>query len=41
MARIQRCPVGKHWSLVVPVKEASLTEEERQLAREHHDIRVP
>jgi hypothetical protein len=41
VARFQRCPVGKHWSLVVPVKEANLTEEERQLAREHHDIRVP
>ena len=41
VARIQRCPVGKHWSLVVPVKEANLTDEERQLAREHHDIRVP
>ena len=41
VARIQRFPVGKHWSLVVPVKEANLTEEERQLAREHHDIRIP
>ena len=41
VARVQRGPVGKHWSLVVPVKEANLTEEERQLAREHHDIRVP
>ena len=33
--------VGKHWSLVVPVREADLTEEERQFAREHHDIRIP
>ena len=24
MARVQRCPVGKHWSLVVPVREADL-----------------
>ena len=41
VARVQRCPVGKHWSLVVPVREAALTEEERQFAREHHDIRIP
>jgi hypothetical protein len=41
VARVQRCPVGKHWSLVVPVREADLTEEERQFAREHHDIRIP
>ncbi len=41
VARVQRCPVGKHWSLVVPVREAHLTEEERQFAREHHDIRIP
>jgi len=41
VARVQRCPVGKHWSLVVPVREADLTEEERQFARAHHDIRIP
>ncbi len=41
VARVQRCPVGKHWSLVVPVRDASLTEEERQFARAHHDIRIP
>jgi hypothetical protein len=41
VARVQRCPVGKHWSLVVPVREADLTEEERQFAQDHHDIRIP
>jgi hypothetical protein len=41
VARVQRCPVGKHWSLVVPVRDADLTEEERHFAREHHDIRIP
>jgi hypothetical protein len=41
VARVQRCPVGKHWSLVVPVREADLTEEERQFAQAHHDIRIP
>ena len=41
VARVQRCPVGQHWSLVVPVRNASLTESEREFALEHHDIRVP
>jgi hypothetical protein len=40
--RWQRCPVdGGHWSLVAPVKEADLTEQERDLARSRHDIRIP
>jgi hypothetical protein len=41
VARVQRCPVGKHWSLVVPVRESDLTAAELQSAREHHDIRIP
>jgi hypothetical protein len=41
VARVQRCPVGKHWSLVVPVREADLTEGERKFAKEHHDLRIP
>ncbi len=41
VARVQRCPVGQHWSLVVPVKEENLTDSERQFAKAHHDIRVP
>lgn len=39
--RIQRCPVGHHWSVVSPVRESRLTEEARRRAREHHDIRLP
>jgi hypothetical protein len=39
--RIQRCPVGRHWSLVTPVNESKLTERERRSAREHHDIKLP
>ena len=39
--RFQRCPVGKHWSLVTPVKESDLTEEERQLAAQIRDVRLP
>ena len=41
VARVQRCPVGNHWSLVVPVRTKDLTEAELQSAREHHDIRIP
>lgn len=40
-ARLQRCPVGKHWTLVTPVREAELTYEERRMAAEHHDVRIP
>ena len=39
--RVQRCPVGKHWTLVTPVKDSDLTDEERQAAQEHHDVRIP
>lgn len=40
-ARYQRCPVGNHWGLALPVKEDQLSEEERQEAASHKDIRVP
>jgi hypothetical protein len=39
--RLQWCPVGRHVALVHPVKDADLTEEERQFAAAHHDTRVP
>ena len=41
VARVQHCPVGNHWSLVVPVRTKDLTEAELESAREHHDIRIP
>jgi hypothetical protein len=41
VARIQHCPVGNHWSLVVPVRDVSMTDEERQFALAHHDIKIP
>ncbi len=41
MVRWQRCPVGKHWTLVSPVREADLTEAERQLAMQSRDAPVP
>jgi len=39
--RFQRCPVGRHWSIVTPVREADLTAQETRTAREHRDIRIP
>ncbi|HWF54952.1 MAG TPA: hypothetical protein VG223_10010 [Solirubrobacteraceae bacterium] len=39
--RLQRCPVGPHWSLVTPVDPATLSEDERRVATETRDIRIP
>jgi hypothetical protein len=39
--RFQRCPVGRHWSLVTPVRRADLTPEQRRLADASRDIRLP
>jgi hypothetical protein len=39
--RIQRCPVGHHWSLVTPVHESELSRGERRAARKRQDIRLP
>jgi hypothetical protein len=33
--RYQRCPVGNHWTIVHPVKDEELTEEERRSAAQH------
>ena len=41
IARFQYCPVGRHWTLVHPVRESALTEEERRLAAERRDIPLP
>jgi len=40
-ARWQRCPVGKHWSLVTPLKDSDLTDEDREIAAQHHDVKIP
>ncbi len=40
-ARIQRCPVGKHWTLVMPVKDSDLSDEERRTAAQNRDVRIP
>jgi hypothetical protein len=39
--RVQWCPVGKHVTLVHPVKDADLTAEMRDLAAASHDIPIP
>jgi len=39
--RLQRCPVGKHWSIVTPVRQSELTEDEKRTASENKDIRIP
>ena len=41
VARFQWCPVGRHWSLVTPVREAGLSGRERRAAAAHRDIRIP
>ena len=41
VARFQYCPVGEHWSLVVPVREAYLTDAEHQFAAAHRDAPIP
>ena len=39
--RLQRCPVGPHWSIVTPVRASELSEDEARLAGERRDTRVP
>ena len=39
--RVQFCPVGRHWSIVAPVKDADLSPREKRAARKHRDIPIP
>jgi hypothetical protein len=39
--RFQYCPVGRHWSLVTPLSNSALTEEDRRIASAHGDVRIP
>jgi|SRR6188472_849464 hypothetical protein len=39
--RVQFCPVGRHWSIVTPVKETDLSLREKLAARRHKDIPIP
>ncbi len=40
-SRLQRCPVGHHWTRVSRVEESTLRAEELTAARSVHDLRVP
>lgn len=39
--RFQYCPIGRHWTVVAPVRESELTDKQRRAAREQRDIRIP
>jgi hypothetical protein len=39
--RVQWCPVGKHVSIVTPVRKTELSEEQKRVASEHRDLRIP
>jgi hypothetical protein len=39
--RFQWCPVGRHWSLVTPVKDSELSTKQKDLAHSEHDLRLP
>ncbi len=41
VARVQWCPVGRHWSLVTPVRDVDLSVQDRLFAASHHDVRIP
>lgn len=39
--RLQRCPVGRHWSLVTPVRRDDLGRSDRRSADRAHDLPIP
>jgi hypothetical protein len=39
--RLQRCPVGHHWSVVTPVRRSDLSKQQERAASEIKDIRIP
>jgi hypothetical protein len=39
--RIQHCPVGRHWTVVRPVRAGDLSDADVMAAREHRDVRLP
>ena len=39
--RFQHCPVGHHWSMVVPLDQMSAEPADLQTAAALHDIRIP
>lgn len=39
--RAQWCPVGRHWTIVHPVRPADLSWRQRRTADAHHDVQLP
>ena len=39
--RVQRCPVGRHWTLVTPVRRSDLSDEQLREADGTRDIPLP
>jgi hypothetical protein len=39
--RVQYCPVGRHWTVVTPVRAAELSNKERRAATKRRDVRIP
>jgi hypothetical protein len=39
--RLQWCPVGRHWTLVTPVRDTELTAKEQRRARAQRDLPLP
>lgn len=39
--RFQWCPVGRHWSLVKPVREAEISARDKRVGRSRHDLSLP
>lgn len=39
--RLQRCPVGDHFTIVVPVRDSDLTPQEKWVAAQHRDVAIP
>jgi len=41
MRRFQRCPVGRHWTIVTPVRVSELSDDDRRAAAANRDIALP
>jgi hypothetical protein len=39
--RYQRCPVGHHWTTVVPLDTTEATQADYEAAKAVHDIHIP
>jgi len=39
--RVQRCPIGSHWTIVTPVRPRELSADETRAAHERKDVRLP